>query len=345
MKGSTMDNDNEVPEGTAPTDEVASIPSDADAAVTGDSENVVGLMRAFAQVAEANREVGRKKKRRMLTIASALALVLVVSLIVIGVSGPGANDAAAQVELGARTTLAAHSAALNISGSLTVNGQSMPVTGSGYADLSTGLVDATLSFSANGTSLSETELADGTNLYMQIVGNGKNEVSQLLPGKTWVELPVRSASSSGVGTGATNIMSQLQVLTQQGNTVTSLGASTINDVAVTGYQVTFSPTAIAAAMKRVERQSGASSQMVKTIMQVFEKDPPVVKLWLDANHLLRREEASISISAAGSSASVDVTMDFTNYGTPISVTIPPASQVGSYKDFMNAAATASGGLS
>lgn len=81
--------------------------------------------------------------------------------------------------------------------------------------------------------------------------------------------------------------------------------------------------------------------MVKSVLHTLSKSPPVFKLWLDASHLLRREEATISISTAGTSASVDMDINFTDYGTPITVTIPAASDVGSYSAFLRAAQAAS----
>jgi hypothetical protein len=244
------------------------------------------------------------------------------------------------VELGARTTLAAGSATLTISGSLTANGQSIPITGSGFANLSTGLESVMMSFNANGTALNETELTDGANAYMQISVNGQNEVAQLVPGKDWVDLPTAASSTSKLGSSAPNILSQLQVLTQQGNTVVSLGSSTIDGVAVTGYQVTFSQDAMAAAAKRVEKLSAAESQAVTAVIHEFTKSPPVMKLWIDANHLLRREEVSIGVSTSTGTVSSDAVIDFSDYGTPISVSIPAAGDVASYSAFMAAAQAA-----
>jgi hypothetical protein len=296
-------------------------------------------MVAYAQAVSEQHDGRRRTRRRRITMAAGLALVLAVSLVVIGVSGPGSTDAAAQVELGARTTLAAQTAALTISGSITANGESIPVTGSGYANLSTDLEDVTLSFSDAGTALNETELTDGTNLYMQISENGQNVISQLLPGKDWLSLPL-TTNSSELGSGAPNILTQLQVLTQQGNTVVPLGSSTINGVNVTGYQVTFSQSAMSAAANRVKGLTGAESQAVQAVVKDFTKNPPVLKVWLDANHLLQREEVSISMSASGGAVAADVIIDFSDYGTPITVSVPAASDVGSYSDFLTAAQSA-----
>ena len=330
VKGTIMDNEDQ-------TTEVSGAASDKIA--TPLETRIEDPMVAYAQAVSEQHDGRRRTRRRRITMAAGLALVLAVSLVVIGVSGPGSTDAAAQVELGARTTLAAQTAALTISGSITANGESIPVTGSGYANLSTDLEDVTLSFSDAGTALNETELTDGTNLYMQISENGQNVISQLLPGKDWLSLPL-TTNSSELGSGAPNILTQLQVLTQQGNTVVPLGSSTINGVNVTGYQVTFSQSAMSAAANRVKGLTGAESQAVQAVVKDFTKNPPVLKVWLDANHLLQREEVSISMSASGGAVAADVIIDFSDYGTPITVSVPAASDVGSYSDFLTAAQSA-----
>jgi hypothetical protein len=110
----------------------------------------------FAQGVAEGPNLRRRNGRRLATIGGGLALVLVVSLVAIGVSGPGSKEAAAQVELGARTTLAAGSATMTVSGSFTANGQTIPITGSGLANLSTNVESLTISFNADGTALNET---------------------------------------------------------------------------------------------------------------------------------------------------------------------------------------------
>ena len=201
----------------------------------------------------------RRRIRNRMFLAGGLtaAIVVVVALVVVGGAGPGSADAAAQVMRSARTTLAARTADLQITGSLTDNGQSIPITGSGYADLSAGLETLTINFSANGTNLQETEIQNGSALYLQLIENDSNLISRLVPGKNWVQLPVDTSTSSGLGGGTPNILAQLQLLTAQGNTVTSLGSSNINGEAVNGYQVIITKKAMAAGLKR-ERPTVAS---------------------------------------------------------------------------------------
>jgi len=146
--------------------------------------------------------------------------------------------------------------------------------------------------------------------------------------------------STGIGSSTSNILEQLQLLAQRGNSVTSLGNSTINGDTVSGYQVTITSRAMAAASKRVVAQSGAESKAMRSLLRSFSLNPPTVTVWIGADHLLRREAVQVSVTTAGSTVSGTVQVDFTNYGTPVTVNIPAASDVGSYSDFLNAATNA-----
>jgi hypothetical protein len=278
----------------------------------------------------------RRRAKRMFYVGGvAAAIVLVITLVVVGGAGPGSTNAAAQVMRSARTTLAAQSADLQISGSISGNGQSIPITGSGYVDLSTSLETMTIDFSADSTNLQETEVQNGAALYLQLIENNQNLVSQVIPGKSWVQLAV-AAPTSGLGDGAPDILAQLQLLTAQGNTVTSLGSSTINGEAVNGYQVIVTKKAMAARLKSEEAQGGAEASAIKAALAELSVHPPQLDVWVNASDLLQREKAVISISTGSATVGGEIDIDFSNYGTQAEVTTPAASQVAPYSTFLSA---------
>jgi hypothetical protein len=297
------------------------------------------LMTTDEQVGDQSTRPSRKKRRLTMT-AVGVVLALAISLVVIGASGPGASDASAQVMLGARTTLAKNSVALTLSGSLTANGQTIPVSGSGSADVSTNLESLTMAFNEGNTPVQETVLADGSAAYMQFSENSQNEITQLIPGKQWVQVPVGETSSTGLGASTPNILNQLQILTQQGNTVVSLGSSTINGEAVNGYQVTITKEAMRAEFKKEERQGGAVAQALQQALKVISLQPPVIKVWLNSDHLLTREEVLITESAGGVTASGDLIVNFSDYGSAASISTPASGSVASFNTFIAAAKAA-----
>ncbi len=284
---------------------------------------------------------GKRIRNRVFVAGGvAAAIVLGVALAIVGGAGPGSTDAAAQVMRSARTTLAARTADLQIMGSLSDNGQTIPITGSGYADLSAGLETMTFNFSSSGTNLQETEVLNGSALYLQLIENDQNLINQLVPGKAWVQLPINTAASSGLGEGTPNIFTQLQLLTAQGNTVTSLGSSNINGEAVNGYQVIITKKAMASGLKRAEADGGVDAAAIKEALSKVSIAPPEVDVWIDSSGLLQRERAVISISTGGTTVGGDIDVDFSNYGTQTAVTVPAASQVAPYSSFLSAAQAA-----
>jgi len=282
-------------------------------------------------------EVPNRRRRHVTLSAAAVAVVLVISLIVIGAGGPGSKSAAAEVILGARTTLAKNSVDLTLSGSLTADGQTFPVGGSGFADSSKDLESVTLTFRDENIPIQETVLSDGGNAYMQIVENNQNQITRAIPSKQWVQVPLGASQSTGLNASTPNILNQLQVLTQQGNTVVPLGTSTINGASVTGYQVTITKAAMAAELKRVEARGGAEAKALEQGLKVISLNPPVIKLWLNGDNLLAREEVLISETTSGVSASGDLIINFSNYGSASTITTPAAGSVASFQAFIAAA--------
>jgi hypothetical protein len=258
----------------------------------------------------------------------------VISIVVIGVGGPGSKEAAAEVILGARTTIAKNSVDLTLSGTMSANGQSVPIGGSGFADQATGLESLTLNFSNENIPIQETVLSDPGHAYLQIDVNNQNQITRYMPGKQWVQMPAEATQSAGISATTPNILSQLQVLTQQGNTVVPLGVSTINGETVKGFQVTITTQAMNAEIKRVESQGGAVARELEQSLKVISLQPPVIKLWLNHENLLVREEVVISITSGGATASGDMFVNFSNYGATSSITPPAAGSVGSFQDFM-----------
>jgi hypothetical protein len=208
--------------------------------------------------------------------------------------------------------------------------------------VSTKLESLTISFEDNNAPAQETILTNGPAAYMQIVENSQNEISTLLPGKQWVQVPVSESNSTGLGASTPNILNQLQILTQQGNSVVSLGSSTINGEAVNGYQVTITEKAMRAEFKKEERQGGAVAQSLQQALKVVALQPPVIKLWLNSAHLLTREEVLLSETVSGAVATGDLIVNFSDYGSSASIAIPAAATVASFKNFVAAADAAAG---
>jgi hypothetical protein len=152
-------------------------------------------------------------------------------------------------------------------------------------------------------------------------------------GKTWVEvdttgLPAGARDSSGMfGAVTGNPKDLLKSLTAIAVSERKLGTGTVRGVPVTGYQLNIDP---AKAESRVSRAQRAS---VGQLFKGLAKTVPV-EVWVDGQNLLRRVQLSVGLPGGATGAMhlpgkprIVVTMDLYDFGVPVNVTAPPASQV------------------
>ncbi len=124
---------------------------------------------------------------------------------------------------------------------MTADGQSLPISGSGEALLlipPTIRCHCSIHFTQWGTTLQEKELVADNHFYMDIESGGQ-DISDFVPGKHWVEIPVPvGTGSNSLGTGTSDPLAQLKLLAAKGNKVTSLGTKPIRGVTRIRLRVT-----------------------------------------------------------------------------------------------------------
>lgn len=156
------------------------------------------------------------------------------------------------------------------------------------------------------------------------------DLGQQQGGKTWVKVDPKGtdplsksfATLADSLTDAGDVASSIKLL-QAGATVKDLGSESVDGVAATKYLIT---TDIAEALKTA---TGAT----KTGLQQL-KDSSVTKvtatLWVDAQNLpVQYQQVS---KAKGVEATTNVR--YSDWGKPVSITAPPASQVGTLQDLL-----------
>jgi hypothetical protein len=116
---------------------------------------------------------------------------------------------------------------------------------------------------------------------------------------------------------ATALLHQLQSV---GGSVTSLGQTFYDGTAVTEYQTTLPASALESGM-------GALSTSVRSSLGLNLPDM-TIDVYVTQDDLLKALVVpTYSFDIAGSTISVDMTLVFSNYGTVVNVTPPPADQV------------------
>jgi hypothetical protein len=268
--------------------------------------------------------------RRTLALVGVLCVVVVVGAVVavshLGSSNTPALSPPSAVLKAAVTTQGLRTAQVSMTEKITpAQGSPVTVTGNGSVDFSTRT--STFRMEVSGQSLSV--LSTGGNAYMSIP-----QVAQLFPGKHWVSVPVGNTGSAvGGALSGGDPTQMLQFLASQGNVVTSIGSSTIDGVAVQGYDVLINN---AEAEVQLEH-SGLPPSVVTAGVQFLKSTGAIAyKVYVDSDNQMREMDFSMAVpGAAGNSVSVQLT--FSDFGESIAVSPPPASEVVTLQQFLQSA--------
>ena len=223
------------------------------------------------------------------------------------------------------TTEQARTAHVDLSMQVSGSGGSGPAgtvtaTGGGNIDFTDNAAQIALDYQGasikGGLSISEIYV-DGT-AYVSIP-----QISQLMPGKSWISVPV--SGSSSIDPGSSNPADMLHILASEGNTVTALGPETLGGVPVQGYHVVVD----AGFLQSRIGQLGLGATEQQAVQQILAGADLQFDVFIDGSGQLRRMTLDMSIHAGsgGSTITVRAEEDFSDFGAAVSVNPPPSSQV------------------
>jgi hypothetical protein len=230
------------------------------------------------------------------------------------------------------STLGAKTADVQMTILITVPGQGqITATGEGVMDFTNNSARITIGYHGEPelAGISMTELFVGGAGYLSM-----SHLSDVVPGKSWVALPVTGAS---VAPGSSNPADMFQILQAQGDQVTPLGASQINGSPVDGYHVVISQAAIQKRLSDANLPAG----LAQAANGMFGAGGISMDVYVDtATGLMRRVTTDLTLTIAGQTVTGKAIEDTSNFGVPVSITAPPADQVASFQQFTQAASTA-----
>ena len=160
-------------------------------------------------------------------------------------------------------------------------------------------------------------LLDGTVVYMRLP-----VLSRLLPGaKPWLKLDLQRLGAK-VGVNFSQLMqsAESQDPTQALHMLESVGevlkavTEQVSGVDTTEYRGTVDP------QKVVAKLSGTG---IERFARELGTQPIPVQVWIGDDGLVRKLHESLSVGAA----SLDMTFELSDFGTPVNVTAPPAAEV------------------
>jgi hypothetical protein len=149
-----------------------------------------------------------------------------------------------------------------------------------------------------------------------------------LRGKTWLKTDLdKAAQSAGLGsTGdSTSDPTQvLQLLSSVSNGVTKVGPEKVRGTDTTHYRAIID-------LDKVGAKEGNSSEQTARLKQLLGTSSYPVDVWVDAAGLPHRLQFNMPVPAAATgpnlkNAKMTATEEFYDFGTPVSVETPPASQ-------------------
>jgi hypothetical protein len=229
---------------------------------------------------------------------------------------------AAESSLAARTANVALSMTMHVA----VQGRTVDLTatGTGSVDFATGATDVSVTYGGlrelTGTQIRE--ISTGGQVYVQFSGPA---FASLGADGRWVTVPVGTGpGSADGGLSQSDPSGMLQALAADGDTVTPTGPSTVDGVAVDTYHVTIDK---AAAERRVAG-AGLPPAASRAAEQFLSGADLSMDVAVDpSGSTVRQVTVDLDASLGGLQATGSVVERFSDYGTPVSITPPPADQV------------------
>ncbi|CAL9476021.1 hypothetical protein SUDANB106_02962 [Streptomyces sp. enrichment culture] len=244
-----------------------------------------------------------------------------------GAGGGDGDEAAAEVVRTAHEkTVAAETAKMTLKVRAAMGGQQQTLTGDGTVDLTDGTSD--LTFEAGGGERVEQRVVDET-LYQRLPDQARD---QLGVDKPWISVDLRELAGSDGTVGGVRINDPIRGLDYTralDDDATRVGTEEVGGVATTRYRVNVD----------VEELAGENTAESERLRQQLGDSLPM-HLWLDDQDRIRRQQFEISLDgeAARSNsraqsqppsretrdATVRTVIEFSDFGTEVEVSPPPA---------------------
>jgi hypothetical protein len=294
----------------------------------GPSRHARRLGRTVSDRTTSTRTTGFRLRRGAVALAGVLAL----GLSACGDdSGGGTASPSVASEAGGVTPLKAVQAAATTSQekstakfsmemNMEMDGQKMPMKATGELDSAKSALELDLSMTVPGEgSMKLKQIVIGNTIYMTGIPG--------MPAKQWVKLSLdelgqaAGGATANLGTGS-DPADQLKLLTQVSDDVKEAGKETVNGVETTKYTGSID-------LEKAVEASGASAKELAQVKKQYEqlglKSIPF-ELYIDEDNLPARMtmtmEGKVASGGETQQMSMDTTMDFTDWGDPVTIKAP-----------------------
>jgi hypothetical protein len=263
-------------------------------------------------------------------------LVVILAAVAVIAAGCGTRQASAVALSAAVTNTAATSSRVAISTTMSGPGVTTTITATGEFDyaLRRGVLQMGGGLAPGGVEVRFLP----PRIYVRIA----DAAGMALPsGKSWIEIPLVSQANASLpflppGDVNASPMDLLSALTAIASNVTNLGSATVRGVVVTHYRVT-----VDLAKAEAHQQPQARAEFHAFARSLNATTLPV-DVWVDGQAMVRRLAVSLPMpSGYGTPAGLRLSeaVDFYDFGVPVLVSAPPASEVISANEFSQSMAS------
>lgn len=228
----------------------------------------------------------------------------------------------------------------------TMSGIGTFFSSTGLIDFATGQAEVTSTIAG----LTEQTIVDGTTSYLSLPASPGAPAA-----KPWVKVTAADLTAGGQAgqsgqagqnplssmfpSGTSNPANGLDILAGVSGTVTTVGTEKVGGVSSTHYRFT------ADLSKAMQDITPGNKDSLKQLEEGFGVTAPTVDVWIDGSGVVRRisfaEDLNLNLGALAGAAgatpppgigttmsgTVISTTDFNDFGVPVTITDPPASQV------------------
>lgn len=175
---------------------------------------------------------------------------------------------------------------------------------------------------------------------MEAVAGGRALLPPRLRGIKWLSLDLTSIKgANGLGSSPSSFTQTLEYLrAATDNGVRTIGQERVRGVATTHYSARITKAQLEASLRKNAGSSPLGKEALAGIAMF--RDGLTIDVWIDGDQLVRRETIDVPMNMLGQTGSMNMSIDFYDYGTPVDVQAPPVSEVRPFTDLARISAGA-----
>jgi hypothetical protein len=304
-----------------------------------DLPRTVGARRPESSVPPETVALRPTPRRRLGVTLGVGAGVAAVVLALVLVGGSGATPsaaAAANVHRAVLATVRSKTMQFTYSANEQVSGESVTLSGQGGCTLESATCQ--LSETVVNTATAERLTLTMRELHAEAYLKFGSPLAAHLP-TPWVSVPFsasRLAPGSGSSSIAANPLSSLAALARGGAKVTDLGATSVQGVPMTEYQVVPSTGQLTAGIRRAAKVLPAWMRGATGGVSISGDTTDV---WIARDGRVHQMQVTETVQVARLTETVDLTLHVTGYGGRVEVQAPPSNEVTPFSKVLAGAST------